>query len=291
MSCSSYPATVVLCLLSRPSCAVLSFLAILSHLPAGADLSRLSCPNCLYSPAGCPSCPVPAALSRLSVSVLLAPSSPVRTANIPTVLAICLVPAFLSCIPCPSCHVLAAQSSLNVESDLSRLTFQLPCPGHPVQADMSQLSYPDNPAPAVLSCQLSRPGCPVPVFLFFLCCPKYPVLSVIFWPSSLPCLIQADVTRLIPFFPWCLVRAVMPRLSCIECPVKVVLSWLPYPSCSVLSCSGRPLISFLQWLVCHYRHPSCPVSAVLSRMPCLFVLYRLSWVVLTWLSYKTDKKY
>ncbi len=249
-------------------------------LPA---LSWLSCPSSLVLPVMFwPSCllgPLQADLSRfichVDLSRLLSTLSyPMLSCCYCNFLNISPIPALLSRMPCPSGHILAVLSSLSVQSDMFRLTFQ---------ANLSRLTCPSCPVLTILP-WLSCPGCPATVILSWLSCSGCSVLTAKFWPSSplsdrgwcdpadqsgQP--VQTELSLL--SWPSCPVPDVLSRLPCHGCSFKVVLSKLPCPSCPVLSCSGRPVILFRNSCLAIIAVPTvlscCPVLTVLSLMPCL----------------------
>ncbi len=134
------------------------------------------------------------------------------------------------------------------------------CPGCPVPVVLSQLSCPRCRVPAVLKC----PGCSVPVFLSqlsCLCCYVLTVLSTLSFPtvvSKLSCLGSP-------------VPALLPQLSCPVCPLLAVLPQafqyqlicLSFP---VLTVSHFPVPAVMFW-------PSCHIPADLSRFSCCFKLF------------------
>jgi hypothetical protein len=107
-------------------------------------------------------------------------------------------------------------SSRLVQSDMPRLSCLsylvpdvLSCPSCPVPAVLSQLSCSSCPAQAILSTAVLKP-------LLF---PSSPVLSAL--PGSPH---QADLSD-------GLVQKVLSWLSCLSCPVRVVLSKISNPNC------------------------------------------------------------
>ncbi len=133
------------------------------------------------------------------------------------------------------CHVLAIlYSSLSCQADLSRLT----CPDYLIQVVLSQVSCPACSVLTVLSwlscysflSRLPYASWPVLATMFWLVCPLFPALAVLFRLSSLAvlslllfhlsctgCPVQADLSRLI-------CQADLSRLTFLGCPVPVLIS-------------------------------------------------------------------
>ncbi len=185
-------AVFVLCWSFCPSCPCPA-LGGLSWLSYHSVLSWLSCifwPSCCIFPAmavlpplSCPSCPLQLAYLTCPFSVafsaLLSPSFPIRTvlSMLPcsTVLYICPDQAVLSSMP--SFHVISVMCWAPCPLCLSSLSCPADFSGQPVQADISQLSCLDYPAPWI-PCWLSCPSCHVPA-LSLLTCSGHPIFSVL----------------------------------------------------------------------------------------------------------------
>jgi hypothetical protein len=111
--------------------------------------------------------------------------------------------------------------------------------------------------PAIVPTVLSWLSCPAA--MSFLSCSGHSV------QSYLSTVQYTDLFRLI-------CQANLSRLACLDCPVLDLLSWLYRHcclGCSILSCSGYPVISFLPLLsfpavLSQMSCPSCPISTLLS---------------------------
>ncbi len=176
----------------------------------------------------------------------------------------------------PLFHVLAVLSLLSSPADLSQMSRSV-CP---VPAVLSQLSCLSGPAPAA-EYQHSFPQ---------LSCPWCPVLTVRFGPSSLVCLVYADLSMMIhqadlsvhadqpgQSWPSCHIPHVLSRLCCNGCPATIVLSLLSrpvvrsqltFPCCHVLTV--LTVLSSLSSPGCAIRTAvsSCSVSAIMSQLSC-----------------------
>jgi hypothetical protein len=152
----------------------------------------------------CPTYPVPTAC-------LSTPPPPVFLS--PAVLYSLSCPGCL--LPCPFCHVLGVPSSLFVQSDLSRPTFQAnlsTCPSFPVLTIPPRLSCARCPTTVVLSQPFFF--CHV-LAILFLSCPGYHD------PADLTCQpVRTDLSKL--SHPGCPVHGcpIKDALHQLSCPIK-----------------------------------------------------------------------
>jgi hypothetical protein len=98
----------------------------------------------------------------------------------------------------------------------------------------------------------------------------HPVLAIL---PSLSCpgiFVRPDLTC-----PSCPVLDAPSRLSCHSSPARDFLFRLSCPSCTVLLCFCRPVVSFLPWMSCHPRLscPNCPLQLSCTNCPVLEVMF------------------
>ncbi len=227
LPCSSCPVPDVLFRLSRHGC------------PATFILSQLPRPSCpVFAIKFLTSCPLSPVLDILSFLSSLVVLSQLSILSCPALAFLFPVAAVLSLLLWPSCPVLYVPSMLTFEADLSRLTCPVSCPRCFIPTFLAW-----HPPPPTLS-WLSHSGCPVQAVPSLLSCHFHPVLPVIsrltypgipVKPAIPNLLVRAVLSQLS-----CTVMDVLPRFSCPGCPFPAELF--------LLSCSGRPVISFLCWL-------------------------------------------
>jgi hypothetical protein len=211
----------------------------------------MSCPRCPnLTRLSCPGCPVPAVLFQVPCPGHLVHCTPDTT--------------IMSWQPCHLCPFQVHLFRLTCWAELLRMS----CPDCFVPIVHSRMSGSGCLVQVTLSqrSSLSCHSCSIPDFLSYS---SSPVLAVMFWPFCLFFLSWLYCPVFLPDFP---VTILLSRLSCLSCPVLVVLygclvpailSNLSYTSCpvpAIPSRLSRPAV--LSLLSCS----SCPVPAVLSQL-------------------------